>query len=84
MEKKERLLKLIWDFKGPDAERTAEHHALHLREYIRNNKISPEISGFEVVAPQHSIAFLAVYEGEMPTVRDSLKPHRGQLYTGKN
>ena len=28
-----RKLKLIWDFRGPDALKTAEHHEIHLKEY---------------------------------------------------
>lgn len=83
-EKNERLLKLIWDFKGPDSARTAEHHALHLEEYMRNNKLSPGITGYDTVTPEHHIAYLVVYENEMPTVRDALKPHRGQVYQDKN
>lgn len=83
-EKKERMLKLIWDFRGPDAARTAEHHALHLKEYIRDNEIAPEITGFEEVDPQHHLAFLVVYERDMPAVRDQLKPHRGQIYEGNS
>ena len=27
-------IKLIWDFRGPSALQTAEHHALHLNEYL--------------------------------------------------
>ena len=26
-----RKIKLIWDFRGPDAQATAEHHTIHLR-----------------------------------------------------
>lgn len=77
---KERKLKLIWDFKGPGAERTAEHHALHLKEFIQSNKLSLNITGFEPVNEHHCIAFMVVYESEMPPVRDALKPHRGQVY----
>ena len=29
-----RKLKLIWDFKGPDSEKTAAHHLIHLDEYV--------------------------------------------------
>ena len=83
-EKSERMLKLIWDFKGPDSARTAEHHALHLKEYIKINDLSPEIAGFESVTPEHHIAYLVVYESKMPAVRDGLKPHRGQIYQNKN
>jgi hypothetical protein len=77
----ERKLKLIWDFKGPDAARTAAHHAIHLKEFIKNNHVALDISGSEAVNPEHSIAYMVVYEGEMRPVRDALKPHRGQVYT---
>ena len=77
---KEQKLKLIWDFKGPDAERTAKHHAIHLKEFLRTNSLSLEISGSEKVSEMHSLAFLVVTRDEMPAVRDALKPHRGQLY----
>jgi hypothetical protein len=76
----ERKLKLIWDFKGPDAARTAEHHALHLKEFIKNNSISLNITGFEKIHPDYYTAYLVVYESEMRPVRDALKPHRGQVY----
>ncbi len=75
-----RKLKLIWDFRGPDAERIAEHHAIHLKEYLQKNAISPAITGIEAIAPNHHIAYLVVEEGLMPQVRDALKPHRGQVF----
>lgn len=80
-DQKERKLKLIWDFKGPDAAYTARHHALHLKEYIATNDIALNITGFEELNNSHSIAYMVVFESEMPAVRDSLKPHRGQHYS---
>lgn len=82
--KNDRTLKLIWDFKGPDADRTAKHHAIHLKEYIRNNNLSPEVAGSEEINGEHAIAYLVVHESKMPPVRDALKPHRGQLYSEEN
>lgn len=76
----ERNLKLIWDFRGGDAETTAAHHAIHLREYVKNQQIEPGIAGSEKFSEAHAIAFLVVKESQMPAVRDALKPHRGQLY----
>ena len=35
-----RNLKLIWDFKGPDALKIAQHHEIHLKEYIELKKDS--------------------------------------------
>ncbi|APY00611.1 hypothetical protein [Lacinutrix venerupis] len=75
-----RKLKLIWDFKGPDGLKIAEHHEKHLKEYIAIEKLSLNITGFEVINSFHAIAYLVVNENEMRPVRDALKPHRGQVY----
>lgn len=74
-------IKLIWDFRGPDATKIAEHHEIHLKEYITLEKISLNITGFEVVNELHAIAFMVVTEDSMIAVRDALKPHRGAIYT---
>jgi len=73
-------LKLIWDFHGPDAQKIAEHHEIHLKEFIAKEKLPLEITGVEKISDLHSIAFLVVYENEMIVVRDALKPHRGEWY----
>ena len=86
MQKKEfpltmRKLKLIWDFKGPDGIRTAEHHAIHLKEFTEAEKYDHLVTGFEALHELHAIAFLIVPEDEMKPLRDALKPHRGQVYS---
>ncbi|MCB0445849.1 MAG: hypothetical protein R2812_08990 [Gelidibacter sp.] len=75
-----RKLKLIWDFRGPDALKIAEHHEIHLKEYCVINQLNQHITGFEALTPMHAIAFLVVEEDQMPPVRDALKPHRGLVY----
>ncbi|WMI70001.1 hypothetical protein [Mangrovimonas sp. YM274] len=75
-----RKLKLIWDFRGPAALKTAQHHEIHLKEYIRMENLDLEITGVETLSEMHSIAFLVVDESQMKPVRDALKPHRGQVY----
>ena len=75
-----RKLKLIWDFRGPDASKIAAHHEIHLKEYILREKLKITNTGFEDVNERHSIAFLVVNEDEMKPLRDALKPHRGQVY----
>ncbi|OIQ22675.1 hypothetical protein [Lacinutrix sp. MedPE-SW] len=75
-----RQLKLIWDFRGPDALKIAEHHEIHLKEYILAEKLALNITGFEAINDLHAIAFLVVNEDQMKPIRDSLKPHRGQVY----
>ncbi|SEQ80831.1 hypothetical protein SAMN05421824_2368 [Hyunsoonleella jejuensis] len=76
-----RKLKLIWDFRGPNAEKIAEHHVVHLKEYIKIERLELNITGFEAINDLHSIAFMVVTEAQMKPVRDALKPHRGQVYT---
>ncbi|WP_213521847.1 hypothetical protein [Nonlabens sp.] len=75
-----RKLKLIWDFKGPDAARTAAHHLIHLDEYVVSEKVASIATGVATISDKHHIAFIALEEKDMPAVRDALKPHRGQLW----
>lgn len=77
-----RKLKLIWDFRGPDATKIAEHHVVHLKQYIKVEQLQLDITGVEVINDMCTIAFMVVTEAQMKTVRDALKPHRGQVYTG--
>lgn len=76
-----RKLKLIWDFKGPDGLKTAEHHAVHLKEFATAKAYQDLNIGFEALNEFHAIAFMVVPESEMIQVRDALKPHRGQVYS---
>jgi hypothetical protein len=78
-----KLIKLIWDFRGPAASRTAEHHEIHLKEYIASEKLSENITGFTVINEFYSLAYLVVDQSEMILVRDALKPHRGEIYNSK-
>ena len=55
-----RKLKLIWDFKGPDAHKIAEHHVKHLKEFIAIKNTSLNITGFEQLSDLHSTAFMVV------------------------
>lgn len=74
-----RKLKLIWDFKGPDSLKTAEHHCIHLKEFAIIEKLHFYDVDFTVISEMHTIAFIIVDEIDMKTYRDALKPHRGQL-----
>lgn len=75
-----RKIKLIWDFRGPASAKTAEHHEIHLKEYIKIKKLPLEITGFQTYGEMHAIAFMVVAEQDMIPVRDALKPHRGEVY----
>lgn len=75
-----RNLKLIWDFRGPISKKVAEHHLIHLKEYIASEQLDITITGVETISDMHSLAFLVVRESDMKPIRDALKPHRGQIY----
>lgn len=77
-----RKLKLIWDFRGPAGKKTAEHHLIHLNEFIERENLDISITGTEELSDVHSLAYLVIDESEMPPVRDALKPHRGQVFEG--
>ena len=76
----DRKIKLIWDFRGEAATKTAEHHEIHLKEFLEAEKYPLQITGFEIRSEMHAIAFLVVEEQDMITFRDALKPHRGEVY----
>lgn len=76
----QRQIKLIWDFRGEASAKTAEHHEIHLKEYIAIEKLEIKITGFEILNEMHAIAFMVVTDDDMIQVRDSLKPHRGELF----
>lgn len=73
-------IKLIWDFRGPEASKTAEHHEKHLKEYIAIEGTALNITGHHDVNEMLSFAFMVVEESEMIPIRDALKPHRGEIY----
>ena len=74
-------IKLIWDFRGPEALHTASHHLIHLKEYLLIENIDSKISACEHISEFHSIAYIVVPETQMIAIRDALKPHRGEYYT---
>jgi len=75
-----RKLKLIWDFRGPNALKIAEHHEIHLKQYISINKLNITITGTETISEIHTIAYMVVDEDQLKPIRDVLKPHRGLVH----
>lgn len=79
-----RKIKLIWDFFGPNALKIAEHHEIHLKEYIQLENLDCELTGFKALNDHQALAFMVVNEEDMITVRDALKPKRGEVYPDSN
>lgn len=77
-------IKLIWDFRGPNAEQIAKHHAVHLGEFAKIEKLEKPLHGSEQISEMHHIAYLIVDHEHMNSLRESLKPNRGQKYVKPN
>ena len=73
-------IKLIWDFRGPNAQRTAEHHCVHLKEFATSENLQHTICDIEEITKMQCIAFLVVERKWMDELRERLQPHRGQVY----
>jgi hypothetical protein len=71
-----REITLIWDFHGGDAQKTAEHHVVHLEEFMSHEKFDMVRAFTQSNADEHCMACLTVMEVDVFTLRDALKPHR--------
>lgn len=73
-------IKLLWDFRGPNAAPTAAHHVVHLKEFALAEKLENTICDIETISRMHHVAFLVVEKKHMHDLRARLKPNRGQIY----
>jgi len=67
-------LKLIWDFRGPDAKHIAEHHAIHLREYVDAENLENTVCDIQELSDMRFIAFMEGPKDKMESVKPILKP----------
>ena len=72
-------IKLIWDFRGPNAAKTAEHHCMHLNEFTAIEKLVFHEIDTQKISDFHTTAYIIVNDSDMLTFRDALKPHRGEV-----
>lgn len=72
-----RKIKLIWDFRGPEALEIAKHHVIHLKEFALKESLAFIEAAVEPVSEMYCMAFITVNEIDMKVYRDALRPHRG-------
>jgi hypothetical protein len=58
-------------FPWPRFRKTAEHHEIHLKEYIVMEKLPLNITGFEIQGEMQAIAFMVVTDENMIQVMPS-------------
>ena len=73
-----KLIKLIWDFKGPVSKKTALHFNSHLREFLSIEKKDKYKTCLEKISEYHSIVFVIVDFKDLDFFKQRLKPNRGQ------
>ena len=54
------LIKLIWDFKGPISNKTANHFNSHLQEFLVIEKMIDYKTFLEKFSDYHSIVFVTI------------------------
>ena len=74
-----RKIKVLWDFRGPDARKIAEHHKLHLQEFADSEHIQLLDIGIQEHSDFFAAAYLTVHESDLLLVRDRLKPQRAVI-----
>ena len=69
-------IKLIWQFSGMDALKIADHHLVHLNEYIFREGIDVIDRGTELINDFSSISFIIIDNSLVEKLRVTLKPNK--------
>ena len=74
-----RKIRLLWDFRGPDALETAKHHVIHLKEFAEKENL-PFVESSIIEQNQYLCsAFIIIFETELSIYKNALKPDRGTV-----
>ena len=76
--KKLEKIKLIWDFRGINSDKIANHHLKHLTDFFKIEKEILIDSGVQNLNQFHSTAFVIIMNKDLEKIKSILKPHRGQ------
>ncbi|HRO84819.1 MAG TPA: hypothetical protein PK110_08370 [Niabella sp.] len=68
--------KLIWEYRGPDAQMIAEHYEHHLEDFIKMRNLKSNQIGVEAYSEFYVTAFMIVREDELDVVRQALRPNK--------
>jgi hypothetical protein len=74
-----RIIKLVWEFRGQDALGTAEHHIIHLKDFSKKENLNFFESDIEKISDEFVIAYLKVEEPDAQRIYGMVKPDRGEV-----
>ena len=77
--KNDKKVKLVWRFSGTDALKTAEHHLIHLQEFINREPVEALDISTSSLTDFSAITFMIVKHCYVEKLRLALKPHQGLL-----
>tara|TARA_B100001093_G_scaffold305440_1_gene291409 strand:+ start:117250 stop:117486 length:237 start_codon:yes stop_codon:yes gene_type:complete len=72
-------IKLIWKFSGTNALKIADHHLVHLNEYILQHDIDVIDKGTKLINEFSSISFIIIDNDLVENLRLVLKPHKALI-----
>jgi len=79
MENQNRKIRLIWDFRGPDAIETAKHHVIHLKEFAEIEKLPFYDVNYQMKNDYLAMAYIIIDEKNLSVYKNALKPDRGTI-----
>ena len=69
-------IKLVWQLSGMDALKIAEHHLVHLGEYMQSNDIVTIDKGIELISQFSALSYIIIDQSFVDKLRVDLKPHK--------
>jgi Mn-containing catalase len=69
-------MKLLWDFFGPHAERTASHFKTHLEQFLSQHALTGLTTGLESAGDGHKAAYCVAQGDALEKLKASLRPNR--------
>lgn len=69
-------IKFVWDFYGPDSKSLAEHHLVHLIDFVSLEKILSLNSGVSIESDNYAYSFVILDSSYLEIIKSKLKPHQ--------
>jgi hypothetical protein len=69
-------IKFVWDFYGPDSKFLADHHLVHLIDFLSQEKILCTDSGVSIESDNYAFSFITLDSSYLEIIKSSLKPHQ--------
>ena len=69
-------IKFVWDFFGPDSKSLAQHHLVHLIDFVSKENILSLSSGVSTESDNYSYSFIILDSSYLEIIKSKLKPHQ--------